>query len=99
MPADHNYIWTRQKWKYTDKHVKKGEKSFQQRSYKHLSVIVDGMDKKKTGIPFAFNGPKDLKDLAPYTSEVVGTIVHGFGAHAYVVDPSGATIAISLSKW
>jgi hypothetical protein len=87
MPAGHNQIWMRQKWKYTHKHVTKGEKSFQQRSYKHLSLIVDGMDQKKTGIPFAFNGPKDLKDLVPYKSAVVGTIVHGFEAHAYVVEP------------
>ena len=87
MPAGHNQIWMRQKWKYTQKHVTKGEKSFQQRSYKHLSLIVDGMDQKKTGIPFAFNGPKDLKDLVPYKSAVVGTIVHGFEAHAYVVEP------------
>ena len=67
--------------------MKKGEKSFKDRTYNHLSMILDGMDQQKTGIPFQFNGPKDVKDLAPYKSAVVGTIVHGFEAHAYVVEP------------
>jgi hypothetical protein len=76
-----------QKWKYTQKHVKKGEQSFEKRTHKYLSIIIDGMDQKKTGIPFAYNGPKAVKELTPYKSSVVGVIVHGFEARAFVVEP------------
>ena len=87
LVADHTKLWMCQRYKYFEVHQKKGRKSFQDKLYKHLSTILDGMDQKKTSIPYCFQKTKALADLVPYKTAVIGVIVHGFEARAYLVEP------------
>ena len=85
--ADHTKLWMCQRYKYFEIYQKKGRKSFQDKLYKHLSMILDGMGQKKTSIPYCFQKTKALADLVPYKTAVIGVIVHGFEARAYLVEP------------
>ena len=66
-----------QKWKYHDKHVKKGIASFKGKTYKHLSMILDGMDQRKTQIPYAYNKAKEVADVLAYRTSIIGVITTG----------------------
>lgn len=87
VSTEHGKLWMCQKWKYKDKHVKKGIASFKGKTYKHLSMILDGMDQRKTQIPYAYNKAKEVADVVAYRTSIIGVITHGFEARAYVVEP------------
>ena len=63
VSTEHNKLWKCQKWKYHDKHVKKGIASFKGKTYKHISMILDGMDQRKTQIPYAYNKAKEVVQM------------------------------------
>ena len=76
-----------QKDKYKMEHIKKGTESFKKNSYKHLSMIIDGMDQDKANVPYHWQKPKQMASVVPYKCCVIGVIVHGFEARAWVVEP------------
>ena len=76
-----------QKDKYSRVHIRKGTESFKKKSYKHLSMIIDGMDQDKTNVPHHWQKPKQMASVVPYKCCVIGVIVHGFEARAWVVEP------------
>jgi hypothetical protein len=49
----------------------------------YLSIIIDGMDQKKTNCPVL---GRNVKDESPLTQRVIGVKVHGVGHLVYVCD-------------
>ena len=50
---------------------------------RYLSIIIDGMDQKKTNCPVMGS---TVKDESPLTQRVIGVKVHGIGNFVYVCD-------------
>ena len=50
---------------------------------RYLSIIIDGMDQKKTNCPVM---GRTVKDESPLTQRVIGVKVHGIGNFVYVCD-------------
>jgi hypothetical protein len=63
---------------------------------KYLSIIVDGMDQKKTDCPVM---GRYVKDEAPLVQRIIGVKVHGLGNYVYVADesvPGGSNLILEV---
>jgi hypothetical protein len=61
---------------------------------KYLSIIIDGMDQKKTDCPVV---GRNTKDEAPLGQRVIGVKVHGIQDFIFVLDesvPGGSNLII-----
>jgi hypothetical protein len=79
---NHNAKQQKQRQKYY-KHRRKASSDPQ----RFLSIIIDGMDQKKTNIP---KMGRTVKDESPLTQRIVGVKVHGHGTFVYVCDDTVA---------
>jgi hypothetical protein len=62
----------------------------------YLSIIMDGMDQKKTHLPV---WSRYTKDESPMEQRVVGVMVHGIRNYAFVVDstvPGGTNLMVDI---
>ena len=65
---------------------------------RYLSIIIDGMDQKKTNCPVL---GRTVKDKPPLTQRVIGVIVHGICRLVYVCDDTvrgGANLIIDILR-
>lgn len=63
---------------------------------KYLSIIIDGMDQKKTDCPVL---SRYTKDEAPLGQRIIGVKVHGICNYCYIVDesvPGGSNLTIEI---
>ena len=64
--------------------------------HKYLSIIMDGMDQKKTDCPVV---GRNVKDESPLGQRIIGVKVHGIANYCYVVDdsvPGGTNLMIEI---
>lgn len=94
--------------KYKTRHLGKQQKQ-REKFYKHrqkardnrkryLSIIIDGMDQKKTDCPVM--GSK-IKDESPLVQRVIGAKVHGIRTYAFLCDetvPHGGNIICEVLR-
>ena len=65
---------------------------------RYLSIIIDGMDQKKTNCPVL---GRNVKDESPLTQRVIGVKVHGIGCLVYICDETvkgGANLIIDILR-
>lgn len=65
---------------------------------RYLSIIIDGMDQKKTDIPVMAS---TTKDDPPLTQRVIGVKVHGLRNYCFIVDdnlPGGANLICEVLR-
>ena len=65
---------------------------------RYLSIIIDGMDQKKTDCPVV---GKSVKEESPLKQRIIGVKVHGIGNYVYVLDesvPGGSNIIIEILR-
>jgi len=65
---------------------------------RYLSIIIDGMDQKKTNCPVL---GRNVKDESPLTQRVIGVKVHGIGRLVYICDETvkgGANLIIDILR-
>jgi hypothetical protein len=66
---------------------------------KYLSIIMDGMDQKKTHLPV---WSRYTKDESPMEQRLVGVMVHGKRNYAFLVDatvPGGTNLMIEIIRY
>ena len=66
---------------------------------KYLSIIIDGMDQKKTNCPNL--GGQTTKDEAPLKTRIIGVKVHGIRNYAYIADetvPGGGNLILEVLR-
>lgn len=66
--------------------------------HRYLSIIIDGMDQKKTNVPIT---GRAVKDPSPLTQRIIGAKVHGHGNYAFIVDetvPGGANLICEVLR-
>ena len=91
--ASHHNKQTVQRLKYY-KHRRKARKN----PSRYLSIIIDGMDQKKTNCPAM---GKFTKDDPPLVQRVMGVKVHGIGSYAFIVDDTvrkGANLVCEILR-
>ena len=91
--ASHHNKQTVQRLKYY-KHRRKARKN----PSRDLSIIIDGMDQKKTNCPAM---GKFTKDDPPLVQRVMGVKVHGIGSYSFIVDDTvrkGANLVCEILR-
>ena len=65
---------------------------------KYMSIIMDGMDQKKTNLPVM---GRYTKTESPLTQRIIGVKVHGIKNYAFVVDetvPGGSNLMVEILR-